>query len=141
MRGLTLSLLLLLAVASTACIRVYKIDIQQGNVVTQEMADKLRIGMTRSQVRFVLGTPLLTDPFHKERWDYFYSFRSGKTSNTEVRKMTLIFKEDELVQITGDITPSVNEPGIAPTDTAKPKAEPKKPAVSELPANPADLSS
>ncbi|MCE9639672.1 MAG: outer membrane protein assembly factor BamE, partial [Betaproteobacteria bacterium] len=57
----------------------YKIDIQQGNVVTQEMVDKLKAGQTRSQVRFVLGSPLVADMFHDDRWDYIYLLqRQGK---------------------------------------------------------------
>jgi len=66
------------ALPLNACVlKVHKLDIQQGNVVTQEMVDKLRPGMTRAQVRYVLGTPLVTDSFHQDRWDYFYSYKKG----------------------------------------------------------------
>ncbi|HSQ05349.1 MAG TPA: outer membrane protein assembly factor BamE, partial [Burkholderiales bacterium] len=76
MRKQTALLLLLLA----GCSRVpmlpnltpYKIDVQQGNYITQDMVAKLKPGMTRSQVRFILGTPLIADPFHAQRWDYLY---------------------------------------------------------------------
>ncbi|RMG27455.1 MAG: outer membrane protein assembly factor BamE, partial [Gammaproteobacteria bacterium] len=57
---------------------VYRIDIQQGNVVTQEQIDQLRPGMTREQVRYLLGTPLVQDTFHPERWDYVYYFKPGR---------------------------------------------------------------
>ncbi|PIV71723.1 MAG: outer membrane protein assembly factor BamE, partial [Rhodocyclales bacterium CG17_big_fil_post_rev_8_21_14_2_50_68_7] len=55
----------------------YRIDVRQGNYITQEMVARLKPGMTRDQVRFVLGTPLVVDLFHAERWDYFYRFQPG----------------------------------------------------------------
>ncbi|MFQ5760576.1 MAG: outer membrane protein assembly factor BamE, partial [Acidiferrobacterales bacterium] len=54
----------------TACFNIYRPEVQQGNVVTQEMVSQLKIGMSRRQVRFLLGTPLIEDPFHQDRWDY-----------------------------------------------------------------------
>ena len=57
----------------------YKIDVQQGNVLTQDMVAQLKPGQTREQVRFILGTPLLADIFHQQRWDYVYSYRNGRT--------------------------------------------------------------
>lgn len=79
----------------------YKIDIQQGNVVTEEMVEKLRLGMTRSQVRFVLGSPLITDVFHINRWDYVYSLApSGRLS--EKRRLSIFFDGDLLTHIEGD---------------------------------------
>ena len=86
---------LLLVAASSALIAAcsykpsfineYKIDIQQGNVLTQEMVAQLKPGMTRDQVRFVLGTPLLADVFHADRWDYIYRFRPGKGGSLRMR--------------------------------------------------------
>lgn len=86
-----------------ACsISPYRIDIQQGNVVTQEAVSKLRPEMTRAQVKFVLGTPLVTDTFHPDRWDYFYKF--DKAGNPrEQRRLTLVFQDDKLKQILGDV--------------------------------------
>jgi outer membrane protein assembly factor BamE len=82
----------------------YKIDIQQGNVVTQEMVSKLKVGMTRAQVRFALGSPLVVDPFRTDRWDYVYSYqKQGK--QVERRRITVIFDEDKLVRIAGDVVP------------------------------------
>jgi outer membrane protein assembly factor BamE len=79
----------------------YKIDIQQGNVVTEEMVKKLKPGMTRSQVRFALGTPLVTDIFHNNRWDYIYRFApSGRI--TEEQRLTVFFEDDRLTQIKGN---------------------------------------
>lgn len=80
----------------------YRLEIQQGNVITQEMLDKLRPAMTRAQVRFVMGTPLVADSFHPERWDYFYEFdRAGNA--TERRRLTLIFEDDRLARVIGDV--------------------------------------
>jgi outer membrane protein assembly factor BamE len=89
--------------ALPAVISPYQIDIQQGNVVTQDMIAKLRPGMTRAQVRFALGSPLIVDPFRTDRWDYVYMFqKQGK--NTERRNITVIFDDDKLVRIEGDVT-------------------------------------
>ncbi len=83
----------------------YKIDVQQGNVLSQEMVSKLKVGMTRSQVRFVLGTPLLTDIFHANRWDYVYRYeKAGRL--TEERHLTLFFDGDKLQRVTGDVVPA-----------------------------------
>lgn len=83
---------------------VYKIDIQQGNVVTQDMLSRLKPGMTRSQVRFVLGTPLVTDVFHPDRWDYVYRYqKAGKL--TEQRRVTAVFEKDVLLRTEGDVIP------------------------------------
>lgn len=85
----------------------YKIDIQQGNVVTQEMVEKLKPGMTRSQVRFVLGTPLITDVFHNNRWDYFY-YSAPRGVLSERRKMIVIFDGDLLSHLEGDFSLSTS---------------------------------
>ncbi|MHB8535643.1 MAG: outer membrane protein assembly factor BamE [Sulfuricaulis sp.] len=106
-----------LALLLSGCFSVYKLEIQQGNVVTQEMIDKLKPGMTRNQVRYVLGTPLVTDPFHPERWDYYYYLRRSKEKTGESRHLTVIFKNDVLAQIRGD-TRIKPEPGAKPADTA-----------------------
>ncbi len=102
-RLLLASLLLLAAAVATGCIRVYRPDTQQGNFVTQEMVNKLRAGMTRNQVRFVLGTPLVTDAFHRDRWDYYYYFKKGIDGSAEIRRLTLIFDGDHLARLEGDL--------------------------------------
>jgi outer membrane protein assembly factor BamE len=88
----------------------YKMDVQQGNVVTQEMVEKLRPGMTPSQVRFILGTPLVVDAFHKDRWDYVYRFSKAGTLQ-ESRRIVIVFKDDKLARIEGDVVPA--QPGGA----------------------------
>ncbi len=104
----------------------HKIDIQQGNAVTQEMVAKLQPGMTRSQVRFVLGTPLLVDPFRADRWDYFYSY-AKRGEVVEQRKLAVFFKDDKLVRLEGDVIPAKPAAAKAVADTPKPAAAPVKP--------------
>jgi outer membrane protein assembly factor BamE len=83
---------------------VYKIDVEQGNIITQEMADQLKPGMSRRQVRFILGTPLVEDPFNQSRWDYPYVKRNGQTVLDESR-LTVVFDGDSLQTVSGDYLP------------------------------------
>jgi outer membrane protein assembly factor BamE len=83
---------------------VHRIDVQQGNVVTQDMVDQLKTGMNRSQVQFIMGTPLVIDTFHQQRWDYIYYFKPGYGDATE-QKVTLSFDNDTLTGITGAVHP------------------------------------
>lgn len=89
---------------------VHKFPIQQGNIVNQDMVDQLKPGMTRSQVRFVLGTPLIADTFQQNRWDYWYSVKLP--DGRELReRMAVHFTNDTLSGITGDYLPSgANKP-------------------------------
>lgn len=80
----------------------YKVEIQQGNAVSQEMLARLKPGMTPSQVRFVLGTPLLVDPFRANRWDYVYRLAKGGKL-VEERRVTVVFEDDRLKTIEGDV--------------------------------------
>jgi outer membrane protein assembly factor BamE len=83
---------------------VYKLDINQGNYLTQDMVEKLRVGQTRTQVRQTLGTPLLTSAFHDNRWDYVYQYsRAGK--RVEQRSFTVYFVDDKLARWEGDELP------------------------------------
>jgi outer membrane protein assembly factor BamE len=99
-RILTLVVLLLLAGCSSVPSLLYKIDIQQGNVITQEMVDKLKPGMTRSQVRFALGSPMISDAFHENRWDYVYRV-DQKGQLVEQRNLTVFFEDDKLARMAG----------------------------------------
>ena len=104
MRILWLFPLLLVPVLAGCMLAPHKIEIQQGNYVDQEMIDKLKPEMTRSQVRFILGTPLVADPFHPNRWDYvFMTGHAGKVRAE--RKITVVFEGDKLGHIEGDVQP------------------------------------
>lgn len=83
---------------------VYRPTIQQGNIVSQEALNELRPGMTTNQVRFVLGTPMLIDTFHADRWDYVYTAGVGSRPD-EKRRVQLRFENDLLVAIEGDMRP------------------------------------
>ena len=95
----------------------YRIEIPQGNYVDQSMFRQVKPGMTREQVRFALGTPLLTDPFRNDRWDYFYMMhKAGEL--TEQRVVTIVFSGNELLRIEGDVVAG----GTALPADAKPAA-------------------
>ena len=80
---------------------VYKIDINQGNYLSQDAVDRLKVGMTQAQVRQTLGTPLLTDIFHADRWDYVY-WREAQDGKREQRKVALFFEDNKLTRMEGD---------------------------------------
>jgi outer membrane protein assembly factor BamE len=84
---------------------IYKVDVRQGNLVTQEMLDQLALNMPTKKVRFIMGTPLLVDVFHQQRWDYLYSFQPGAgEAARKQRKISLFFDENErLTQVKGDV--------------------------------------
>ncbi|MGE5152804.1 MAG: outer membrane protein assembly factor BamE [Bdellovibrio bacteriovorus] len=86
---------------------VYKMTVQQGNILTEEMVDQLQLGMTKRQVRYLLGTPLLTDFFNTDRWDYTYTIRRGH-QEMEIKTLTLHFEDDALARIEGDLRPNPN---------------------------------
>jgi outer membrane protein assembly factor BamE len=84
--------------------RVYKIPVQQGNVITQEMVNRLKPGMTRNQVSFVMGDTVLQDPFERNRWVYLYTLEVPDFFNQQL-KMVLDFEDDLLTTISGDLAP------------------------------------
>jgi outer membrane protein assembly factor BamE len=104
----SLSLAGLLALAGCSFPGVYKIDIQQGNVVTQDMVDQLKPGMTRKQVRFIMGNPMITDTFHANRWDYLYSTQPGGRQRYQERVSLVFDGNDQLISLAGDFMPGVS---------------------------------
>ena len=81
---------------------VYRPDIQQGNIIEQDMLDKLKPGMDKNQVRFIMGTPVIVDPFHTDRWEYIYTYSKGGERRQQ-RHITIYFKDDKLDYIRGDV--------------------------------------
>jgi outer membrane protein assembly factor BamE len=81
---------------------VYQPSLSQGNLLKQEDIDQLEVGMTRGQVRFLLGTPMIDDPFHEERWDYVYYLRIGRQDPRFTRWVTIIFDGDTVAEIRKD---------------------------------------
>lgn len=105
---------------------VYKIDVEQGNIIHQDMIDQLKLGMSRRQVRFILGTPLVEDPFNQSRWDYPYIKRNGQDVLDESR-LEVWFEGDALVAVKGDYTPPWEQ-------TAEPESVDDLPGAPELEA-------
>lgn len=87
---------------------VYRIKVPQGNVITEEMVAKLKPGMTRRQVRFIMGTPLIEDTFNNDRWDYIYTVRRAREVISQA-KVSLFFDDDRLVSYSGDYTDAIKE--------------------------------
>lgn len=125
-----LILLLLASMSLTACgnlnrasnsvaglVTPYKIDIVQGNFVSKEQASALQTGMSRAQVRDILGTPLLTSLFHADRWDYIFTFKR-QGLDPQARKVTVFFKGDLLERVEADPLPTENE-FVASLDSGK----------------------
>lgn len=105
-------------------VKPYRFDIQQGNFVTQDDTARLRVGMTKDQVRFIMGTPLLNDAFHANRWDYVYRLVRADRSVVQSR-YTLLFKDEVLASHGGENVPEALDPNLRPApakdlDTANP---------------------
>ena len=98
---------------------VYRINVEQGNVVTEEMVEQLRPGLNRRQVRYIMGTPLIEDAFHENRWDYRYLLRNGNESLSETQ-LTLWFEGDELARVEGTDAPNWDEPQLGDEDPDEP---------------------
>jgi len=95
------SLTISLGVAS-GC--VYRQDVQQGNEITVEMVEQIKPGMSRREVIRVLGYPLINDPFNRDRWDYYYSLKRGKSKSVTTQSATLFFDGDSLISIDSRVT-------------------------------------
>jgi outer membrane protein assembly factor BamE len=92
-------LVLATALSALASACVYRINIQQGNFLDQAAVEQVKAGMTRSQVRYLLGTPLVADTFHKERWDYIYYLKKGRTRHVDSRRVTVYFDGDKVARL------------------------------------------
>ena len=111
----------------------YRMEIQQGNFVSQEMVSQLKSGMTKDQVRFILGTPLITDSFHADRWDYIFRRQRVNSDELEQRQIAVFFEEGRLKRVDGDVKPAQS---ADPSAVKLPRAQPN--ANAGDPASPAD---
>lgn len=110
-----------IATLSGGC--AYRADLAQGNFVEQSAVDKLRVGMTPAQVRFILGTPMLIDPFDSSRWYYVHYLRKG-WSDPEIENLILLFQNGVLIDMQGDFTrPTTFNAAVDPYAAAEPAAE------------------
>jgi outer membrane protein assembly factor BamE len=92
-----LTLALTMSLLASAC--VYRINIQQGNFLDQAAVEQVKAGMTRSQVRYLLGTPMVADTFNKERWDYIYYLKKGRTRHVDSRRVTVYFDGEKVAKL------------------------------------------
>ena len=109
---LTLTTIALCACSSIKFPGVYKLTIQQGNIVSQEMIDKLKPGMTRGQIQFILGNPVLEDAFDPNRWNYIYTVAYPDQPIIK-KELIVVFEDDRLIGFEGDYIPT----GAQPTET------------------------
>lgn len=123
-RSLTIFVSLATLFMLSAC-GVYKINVQQGNYMDQKKIDQVAVGMTRNQVRYLLGTPMITDSFHKDRWDYVYRTKIGRTGQVFKRKMSIYFDGDAVREVDQYGQNSVNDAANdnSPQDAAKDAAQ------------------
>ncbi len=113
MPKIKLSILVLTGLLLGGCFSIYRTDVHQGNILTPQMLESLKLGMNKQQVRFLLGTPSIVDPFHPERWDYIYSEQKGRSERVQ-HKLMLIFKQDKLISLEQDLTKT--EPHVSAAD-------------------------
>ena len=106
------------ALSLSACSSwVYRIDIPQGNYLEQKNIDKIQVGMTKEQVKFVLGSPVMIDTFDKDIWNYVYQFKSGRSKNLNIQKSFIVkFENNKLISAEGDfeLSDNFNTPFDAP---------------------------
>jgi outer membrane protein assembly factor BamE len=93
---------------------VHRIDVQQGNVISEDALNQLKPGMTRRQVQFVLGSPMIADVFHQDRWDYIYLMQPGSGGEVSKEHVTLFFENDTLARISGSMRPLQAGDDVAP---------------------------
>ncbi|MGC3961793.1 MAG: outer membrane protein assembly factor BamE [Rhodocyclaceae bacterium] len=119
-RLVSLGLVLAVPAVLSACsyLKEYRIPVRQGNYVSQDMLSQMKPGMTQDQVRFILGSPLLIDPFHSDRWDYVYRFAPSR-GDVESRNISLFFKDGKLDHVDGDVAaaPATQEGASLPVAT------------------------
>ena len=93
-------------------------EIQQGNFVSQDMVSQLKPGMSKEQVRFILGTPLIVDSFHADRWDYVFRRQRANSNVLEHRRIAVFFEDGKLKRIDGDVKPAGAGGNAATEETA-----------------------
>ncbi len=104
---LIVSSLIVLVTGCSNYIPAYKIDVQQGNILTREDIDQLRIGMDKEKIQYILGSPTITDPFHANRWDYTYTLKPGY-GKLQIKNISLYFENNILAKTSGSLTPDTS---------------------------------
>ena len=111
-------------------LKPYRPDMVQGNFISKEQLEKVKLGMDREEVKVVLGTPLITSVMHPNRWDYVFAFKRGDTQLVEQRQVTLIFEKELLIKVNADDLPTEYEL-IAEIDGIKSSRRPQRKAVAQ----------
>ena len=111
---MTILVVILISITLAGCVRSYRVEIQQGNVISAEQIEKLTPGTSRNEVRFILGTPLIVDPFHAERWDYFYSLDPAKGEQVTKYRLSIWFENDLVTrtEVEGTGLPGAIQPDL-----------------------------
>jgi len=111
---MTILLVILTSITLAGCVRSYRVEIQQGNVISAEQLEKLTPGTSRNEVGFILGTPLIVDPFHAERWDYFYSLDPAKGEQVTQYRLSIWFENDKIArtEVEGAGLPGAIQPDL-----------------------------
>ncbi|QEL64558.1 putative outer membrane lipoprotein [Oryzomicrobium terrae] len=139
-RHLLSGLCVLSVVALAACsppklITEYRIDVQQGNALTQDQVAQLRPGLSKDQVRYILGTALLADAFHADRWDYVYRLQKGSTREIESRRLTIFFQDGKLTRVAGDVVPAKDGQAVGDAGVDAPEEKTRVIDLGSLPAD------
>jgi len=99
MKLLKITIIACFALLSSAC-TIHRIDVQQGNIIKPELLEQLEPGISKRQVRFIMGSPLIQDPFHADRWDYIFTMQPGHLRKvTEYQRVSVFFQDDKLVKV------------------------------------------
>jgi len=130
-RWALLSLLIALPLAG-GC--VYRMAVQQGNYLDARQVNQVQVGMTRAQVRFLLGTPMLPHAFNRDRWDYLYTLNLGDGSDVTRQRLTIYFEGDKVSRIENAGAPTEIPAGVTVPDAATPPAPPPAPAPDAPPS-------
>ena len=131
-RKLWLSVLLLALLPAGGC--VYRMAVQQGNYLDARQVTQVQVGMTRAQVRFLLGTPMLPDAFDNDRWDYLYTLQLRALKKPQRQRLTVFFQDDKVARIENDGAPTEVPAVGAPADAASPAGSAATPATPPAPA-------
>lgn len=99
MRYLAITLILFATISVSGCFKLYRQDIEQGNVLKPEVISQVKPGMTRKQVQYILGTPLVADVFHMNRWDFYYTLQPDGRKITEKQQVTILFDGDRVTRV------------------------------------------
>ncbi len=128
MKKILITIVCILPIFAIGCSKMipsYRIDVQQGNIIHQHDINRVRPGMTKKQVSFVLGTPLIRDAFNQDRWDYIYTLNHGRRKAIK-KRVSVLFSNDKVIGVEGDLKPQTDTPASKPDKTVVVDIDPGK---------------